>query len=153
MLHALTYSIIDYLETQIPEFTEVVWMHDNIKLTGKAKPFATVEQMREISDHLAAGRTDFQETYNFQIGVHTKTVGDRSKFSDRVKVALRQPNIPFLDTKGPTPVSSGFFVCDVTAVTPMPIRDVEDETNLHCAYIDVEVTIYRRNDNEINFTQ
>ena len=153
MIHALTYSLIQYLKTKAPELTEVVWMYDNITLTGKTKPFATVEQLDEDSETLAAGREDFEEIYRFQIGLHTRSVGERSKMSDKAKVALRQSDIPFLDTTGPAPVSAGFFVCDVTGVTPIPIKDVEDETNTHRVYLDVAVTVYRQNNDVINFTQ
>lgn len=152
MLHAITFSIIKHLDTQVTELTEVVWMYDGISLTGKVKPFSTVEQMAEESELLAAGRTDFDETYRFQIGLHANSVSQRSTLSEKVKTALRQPNITFYDTSGPAPVSAGFFVCDVNAVTPIPVEDSADNTNKHRVYFDVEVTIYRSNGDEV-FTQ
>ena len=152
MLHALTYSIIKHLDTQVTELTEVVWMYDGVSLTGRVKPFSTVEQMPEASDDIAAGRTDFEEVYRFQIGLHANSVSERSKISEKVKSALRQTNITFYDTTGPTPVSAGFFVCDVNAVTPIPVEDSADNTNKHRVYFDVGVTIYRGN-NDVTFTQ
>lgn len=152
MLHALTYSIINHLDTQVTELTEVVWMRDGIKLSGKTKPFSTVEQMPEASENLAAGRADFEEVYRFQIGLHANSASERSKLSDKVKTSLRN-SIPFYDTSGSAPVSAGFFICDVNSVSPIPVEDSADNTNKHRVYFDVSVTVYRRNDDGITFTQ
>ena len=108
--------------------------------------------MPEDSASLAAGRTDFEETYRFQVGLFTRSVGERSLFSERVKSALRQSIITFYDTSGTAPVSAGFFICDVDAVTPIPVENTADNTNMHRVYLDVSVMIYRANGGQ-NFTQ
>jgi hypothetical protein len=154
LLHALTYSIISHLDSQVPELTEVVWMYDGVSLTDRVKPFATIEQMPSSSAVIAAGRQDFEETYRFQIGLFANNISERSKLAEKVKSALKQSNISLLDTSQPFPPPTvGSFVCDVLAVTPIPVEDTADNTNKHRVYFDVEVMVYRGVADDLNFTQ
>lgn len=146
MLHELTYSIITHLKTQVPEFTDVVWIFDGVSLSGKTKPFGTVEQMQSNNEILAKEREYYATTYRFQIGLHASTIGERSKLQDRVRTALLQPDIELLDTSQPFPLPTvGFFYCDVTAEVPIPVESVSDETNKHRVYFDVEVYVQSKN--------
>ncbi|MGM0836043.1 MAG: hypothetical protein ACQEV7_07790 [Bacillota bacterium] len=152
MQHAITYSIIEHLRNQVPEASEVIWVYDGVSLSNRVKPFLTVEQMQTDNELLAAGRTDYGETYRFQIGLRARNISERSRLSDVMLHVLRQPNIPLLDTRvSPSPVI-GVFVCDVPAVTPMQSEDLSNETDKHRVYFDVEVEIQRVN-GEFNITQ
>lgn len=153
MIHALTYSLLAHLDTQVPELTEVVWYYDGVSLTNRAKPFATVEQMPEENELIAAGRLDYREIYHFQIGLFAQSAGERARLSEKLKQVLRQPDIPFLDTRNYPPVTAGFFVADVDAVTPVPNDDITDDTHKHHLYFDVSVGMYRVNGNGLSFTQ
>jgi hypothetical protein len=153
MLHALTYSIIEHIKAELPELTEVAWMYDGISLSDKSKPYAIVEQMREFSSNIASGRRDFEETFNFQIGMYTNSGSERTRLSEKLKRTLKSEHIPYFDTSGPAPVGAGFFVCDITFITPMNVEDSSDNTNKHRVYFDVEVSVYRNNGDEISFTQ
>jgi hypothetical protein len=141
MLHEITYSIITHLKAQISELNDVVWMYDGVSLTGRAKPFASVEQMPSGHELLASGRTTYDDAYRFQIGLMATSVSERTKLSDKMKNTLRQPNIALLDTSQFPPPEAGFFNCDVLAVTPMPVESAADETNKHRVYLDVEVSV------------
>jgi len=145
MLHALQYSIIRHLDDTVPELTEVVWLYDGVTLTGKTKPFAVVEQMQDDTTILAKERAYYETIYRFQIGMMARSSSERAKLQEKIRKALLQPNIPLFNTDGPTPTSSGFFYCDVTAVTPMPVENMADETNKHKVYFDVEVPVQLRN--------
>lgn len=152
MLHSLTYSLIRCLK-DVAMLTDVVWIYDGIELTGRTKPFSTVEQMQDDFIPIAAGRDDFQDIYRFQVGLYANSISERSKLTEAIKSQLRKSKIPFYNTSNPTPALSGFFVCDVTAVTPMSQDDVSNQTNKHRVYFDVEVTVYRSGSNDLNFTQ
>lgn len=145
MIHSLTYSIIAHLETQVTELTDVVWIYDDISLTSKVKPFGTVEQMQANTNVIAKEREYYETTYRFQVGLHAKSISERSKLQERVKIALLQSNIPYLDTSGPSPIADGFFYCDVNSEVPIPVESATDETNKHRVYFDVEVYIQRKN--------
>lgn len=155
MIHALTYSVVEHLRNQVPEVGgRVVWMYDGVALTGRKKPFVTVEQLVDTNAVLAAGRNDYTETYAFQIGIRARSVGERSKLSYAVTQALRQSEIPFYDTSWSAPVlTSQTFVTDVNAVTPLPAENANDDTDRHRAYIDISITINRTNYDGLNFTQ
>lgn len=128
-------------------------MYDGMSLSDKKKPYAVVEQMREFSSNIASGRRDYEETFNFQIGVYAKSGSDRTRLSEKLKRALKSEQIPFFDTSGSAPVSVGFFVCDITFITPMRVEDSGDNTNKHRVYFDIEISVYRNNGDEISFTQ
>ena len=141
MLHELTYSIITHLKAEVSELNDVVWMYDGVSLTGRAKPFASVEQMPSGHEMLAAGRTTYDDTYRFQIGLMATSISERSRLSDKMKNALRQPNLTLYQTSQFPATEIGFFNCDVLAVTPMPVESATDETNKHRVYLDVEVSV------------
>jgi hypothetical protein len=123
------------------ELNEVVWMYDGVSLTGRAKPFASVEQMPSGHELLAAGRITYDDIYRFQIGLMATSVSERSRLSDKIITALRQPNLTLYQTSQFPPTEVGFFNCDVLAVTPMPVESASDETNQHRVYLDVEVSV------------
>ncbi|MRX54700.1 hypothetical protein GJU41_12020 [Bacillus idriensis] len=145
MLHALTYSVITHLKATVPALKDVVWMYDGITLTGRTKPYVTVEQMQENMDVLAKERAYYEVIYRFQIGLRTNSISERSRLTEAVRMALMQPNIQLLNTNGPAPVSAGYFYCDITAVVPMPVDEMANETDKHRVYFDVEIITQYRN--------
>lgn len=145
MLHDLTYSLIAHLKSQVSDLTEVLWIYDGISLTKKAKPFSTVEQMQANTNIIAKERDYYETTYRFQVGLHAKSISERSKLQERVKLALLQADIPYMDTSGPSPSANGFFYCDVLSEVPVPVESATDETNKHRVYFDVEVYMQRKN--------
>ncbi|GMK47653.1 hypothetical protein PghCCS26_47830 [Paenibacillus glycanilyticus] len=153
MIHAITYSIVEHLKANIPDVAQrVVWLYDGVTLTGRVKPFITVDQLVNNGEVVAAGRRDYQQIYALQIGVHTRSVGERSKLPEVIERALRGP-IPLYDTDGATPVlTAQSFTASVTRITPISPEDVNDETNKHRAYLDVEIKYYVDSDG-LTFTQ
>lgn len=153
MIHALTYSIVEHLKASIPDVAQrVVWLYDGVTLTGKVKPFITVEQLVNNGAVMAAGRRDYSQTYALQIGAYTRSVAERSKLPEVIERALREP-IPLYNTDGASPVlTTQTFAASVTSITPIIPEDVNDETNKHRAYLDVEITYYVNSDG-LTFTQ
>jgi hypothetical protein len=145
MLHEITYSIIAHLKAQISELNDAVWMYDGVSLTGRAKPFASVEQMPSSTNVIAKEREYYETTYRFQIGLYATSVSQRTKLEEALRKTLLQPNIKLLDTSQFPPSEAGFFYCDVLAATPIPAESTADETNKHRLYFDVEVYAEFRN--------
>lgn len=145
MIHNLTYSLIAHLKTQVSELTDVVWIYDGISLSEKVKPFSSVEQMQANTNVITKEREYYETIYRFQVGLHARSISERSKLQERVKIALLQPNIQYFDTSGPSPSANGFFYCDVTSEVPVPVESATDETNKHRVYFDVEVYVQRKN--------
>lgn len=154
MLHELTYSLIAHLKAQVPELTEVTWIYDGVALTGKVKPFGTIEQMQSNTEFIAKAREYYATNYRFQIGLHAKSIAERSRLQERFRTALMMPEIELLDTTRPSPPPAiGFFYCDVNSEVPIPVESATDETNKHRVYFDVEVYVQRRNDGGNTFEQ
>jgi hypothetical protein len=154
MNHALTYSLISHLNTQVPELTEVVWIYDGVSLTNRTKPFGTIESLTDTSEVIAAGRTAYTETYAWTVGVRARNITERERLVATVITALRQRNIEFIDTRTyPPTASTQTFVADVIRSVPMPLEDISNETDKFRAYIDVEVEIQRENANGLAFSQ
>jgi hypothetical protein len=155
MLHELTYSLMAHLKAQVPELTDVVWIYDGVALTGKIKPFGTVEQMQSNTEFIAKAREYYATNYRFQIGLHAKTIAERSRLQERVRTALLMAEIELLETTwpSPAPLAIGHFYCDVNSEVPIPVESATDETNKHRVYFDVEVYVQRRNDGGNTFEQ
>lgn len=155
MIHALTFSLLAHLRTQVLEVgNRVTWMFDGVSISGTEKPFLTIESITDTNALIAAGRRDYEETYAWQIGVRGRTIAERERLTETVRTALRQRNIPFIDTRtNPPTESTQTFVADVIRTQPMPSDDISNETDRHRTYIDVEVAIYRVNSDSLNFTQ
>jgi len=146
LLHELTYSIIAHLRANVPELHDVVWMYDGVSLTGKTKPFATVEQMQSNTNVITKAREYIETYYRFQVGLFANSISERSRLQEKIRDVLLQPNITLYDTTKPSPPPAiGSFYCDVLAVTPMPVENPTDETNKHRVYFDVEVYVQRKN--------
>ncbi len=107
MQHALSYSIIEHIKAQVSEVNSVELLYDGVNLTDKEKPFVTVEMMPEANELLSAGRTDYEETYRYQVGVYCSNITEQLRLPGAVKEALRQPNITFYDTSAYPPVEAG----------------------------------------------
>ncbi|MBW3113488.1 hypothetical protein KYJ26_16665 [Bacillus sp. MCCB 382] len=145
MLHEITYSIIAHLKADVDELNDVVWMYDGVSLTGRAKPFASVEQMQANTNVIAKERSYYETTYRFQVGLYADSVSQRSRLEDSIRQALLQPNITLLNTSQFPPTEAGFFYCDVLAATPMPVESASDETGKHRLYFDIEVYVQVKN--------
>jgi hypothetical protein len=139
MLHELTYSIIAHLKAEVDELNDVVWMYDGVSLTGRAKPFASVEQMQSNTNVITKERSYYETTYRFQVGLFADSVSQRSRLEDSIRRTLLQPNITLLNTSQFPPTEAGSFYCGVLAATPMPVESASDETNKHRLYFDIEV--------------
>jgi hypothetical protein len=146
MLHAIQHSIIEHLRESVAELKDVVWMYDGIVLTGRVKPYVTVEQMQDNTTVLAKERAYYEVIYRFQIGLTANSAGERTKVQETVRKALLNPKITLYNTDGPRSTDAGFFYCDVTAVTPMPVDATADDTSKHRVYFDVEIPMEFRND-------
>ncbi|MGR6115801.1 hypothetical protein ACTHHL_04315 [Aeribacillus composti] len=149
MLFEIMISLRMYLDSKITESTKTQMIYDGVKLTGLTKPFLTLQHLMANDLILAAGRTSYQSTYNFQIGVFARDFQELIKLQEKVATELRKP-IPLYDE---TYTDTGkTFVCDVSDFSPIGNDDVASETFNFRGYFDVSVTILRDNGSK-EFTQ
>lgn len=142
MEYGLTLSIRQFLDVYVPEANEVVLIRDGITLTGKAKPFLTVEYLGDDNESLSAGRTSYEETYRFQVGIRARDIAELLKMQGKVKTLLRRPDgiILYDDTAVATDKR---FVVSVDGFTPIKNDDTSSDSENHRGYFDISVTLYR----------
>lgn len=151
MEYGLTLSLRQFLDVYIPEATEVVLMRDGISLSGRVKPFLTVEYLGDDGEILAAGRESYEETYYFQIGVRANNIAELLKYQGKVKTLLRRPDgITLYDDNAVA--TDKRFVVDVEGFTPIKNDDTSSDSDNHRGYFDVSVKIYR-DTGDVEYTQ
>lgn len=142
MEYGITLSIRQFLATYMPEASEVVLIRDGIVLSGKAKPFLTVEYLGDENAVMSAGHRSYEEVYHFQVGVFANNIGELLRLQSKVKTVLRRPDgIVLYDDSGVA--TQERFAVDVTGFTPITSDDTSNESENHRGYFDVSVTIYR----------
>lgn len=142
MEYGIALSIRQFLASYMPEANEVVLVRDGVSLTGKAKPFLTVQYLGDENELLTAGRTGYEETYRYQVGVHAENIGSLLRLQGKVKTLLRRPDGIVLYDDTATATDKRFAV-DVTGFTPIYNDDTSNTTENHRGYFDVHVTLYR----------
>lgn len=140
MVYGITLSIRQFLASYMPEVTEVVLMRDGVTLSGKTKPFLTVQYLGNEDELLAAGRTSYEETSRFQIGVHATDIAQLLKLETKVKTLLRRPDGIVRYTDEAIATEERFHV-DVGAFTPITNEDSSSTTANHRGYFDASVKI------------
>lgn len=136
MQHALQSSLIAHLRTLTG--LETLWHYGGIVLPASA-PFLVVEQMQNNNAILTKQREAVQSTYRFQVGLFAKTASDRAKTQDVIKRSLIFDEIEYLDTSKSPAVVDGFFRAELTAEVPFSVEEIEDVSQYHRVYFDIEI--------------
>lgn len=134
--HGLQHSIITHLRNKTG--LRVDWVFDGYKYPAE-KPFVTVEQMQNNIDTLTKQREAIQTIYRFQVGLHAKSATERARLQEQIKRIFLFDEITFLDTNKSPALASGFFMCDLTGVVPMPANDISNTSDYHRVYFDIEI--------------
>ena len=141
MVYSITLSIRQFLASYMPEVTEVVLIRDGVYLSGKTKPFLTVQYLGSQDELIAAGRSGYEETHRFQIGVHASDITQLLKLETKVKTLLRRPDGITRYTDSAVATDERFSV-DVDGFTPITNEDTSNTTANNRGYFDASVTIY-----------
>ena len=143
MEHLFTYSLRKYLDDYFPEISRAVIIEDGIVLTGYAKPFASIMYLGDNVEIEAAGRRSITQILRYQIGIYTRSVGERAILATALGELLRNPDgIPTYDIKTGLE-TKGRFVIDVEEYTPMNAQDSATETTHNHGYFIIAIEILR----------
>lgn len=144
-------SLRNYLDEIVTRATQVLVMRDGLVLSKVVKPFLTVDYLVTNVVVDAAGRTNYSETYRFQIGVFAKDNTERMRLHQEVLDAFHKPEgIPLRSATGA--LTNRNFVVDVSEFTPIANEDTANDTFNHHGYFTVSIEIYRDNGSK-TFTQ
>ncbi len=134
------FSLIEHLKRTIG--VDVLWVFDGMKKPTEAdKPYMDVEQMMNGIETVDKMREAFETTYRFQIGLYAQSSTQRATMQGMVTRTLIFDEVRLLDTYSSGFPAIGTLDVDVTAVTPISPENIEDKTNYHRVYFDIEVEI------------
>lgn len=144
-------SLRIYLDEVVERATQVLVMRDGLSLSKATKPFITIGYIVTNSSLDAAGRTNYSETYRYQVSLFETSNSALMQLQDAVATALRDADgIPVRDTKGV--LMNQNVLVDISEFTPLPNDDTANDTyNNHGTFV-VSTEIYRDNGSK-TFTQ
>lgn len=140
MQQNVQFSLIEHLKRTIG--VNVLWVFDGMKKPIESdKPYMDVEQMMNGLETVDKMREAIEITYRFQIGLYAQSSSQRATMQGDVTRTLIFDKVNLLDTSVSGFPTVGTLDVDVTAVTPISPENIEDKSNYHRVYFDVEVEI------------
>ncbi|PFA75808.1 hypothetical protein [Bacillus cereus] len=125
------------LKKTLEEFAPTTWMYDGVSLTGKAKPFLTVESLTGTIDRYS--KDNYVRNHLIQIGVYSDTVSNRNELQDRIIDRLERRPIDLYNTSLKVPTLIGFLYAEVSSCEPIPQVDVTQVTAKHLSFITIRI--------------
>ena len=119
------------------------WKYDGYQYPSQ-RPFITIEALMDERITLSKQRESVQVIDHLQIGYHASNIVDRTQMAEKIADVLTFEEIPYYDTQESAAVPSGFFVVEVTSVTPISPDDISNKSEYHRVYFDVEIEKIKR---------
>ncbi|MEH7456321.1 hypothetical protein V7183_03570 [Bacillus sp. JJ1127] len=124
------------LKKALEEFAPTTWVFDGVSLTGKAKPFLTIESLMGTIDRYS--KENYARNHLIQIGVYSDTVSNRNELQDRIIDRLERRPIDLYVTS-PTPTLVGFLYAEVLSFESVPQESTEQVTAKHRSFITITI--------------
>ncbi|PFJ15018.1 hypothetical protein COD67_07830 [Bacillus cereus] len=125
------------LKKSLEEFAPTTWVYDGVSLTGKAKPFLTIESLTGTIDRYS--KENYARNHLIQIGVYSDTVSNRNEIQDRIIDRLERRPIDLYDTSLKVPTLIGFLYAEVLSCEPIPQGDATQVTAKHLSFITIRL--------------
>ena len=130
-------DIMYSLKKSLEEFAPTTWVYDGVSLTGKAKPFLTIESLTGTIDRYS--KDNYTRNHLIQIGVYSDTVSNRNELQDRIIDRLERRPIDLYNTSAKVPKLIGFLYAEVSSCEPIPQADVTQVTAKHLSFITIRI--------------
>ena len=140
--HGLNRAIIRHLREKFPEI-RVDLKFDGYKMPVE-RPLIVVETMQNNNESISKQREAMQTIYRYQIGLFDANSVQLSINQERLQDVFNFEKFTFYDTLESPSEATGYFLCDLTAVVPMPNDDVSKGSNNHRVYFDIEIEDIKR---------
>ncbi|EJS63496.1 hypothetical protein [Bacillus cereus] len=125
------------LKKALEEFAPTTWVYDGVSLTGKAKPFLTVESLTGTIDRYS--KDNYARNHLIQIGVYSDAVSNRNEIQDKIIDQLERRPIDLYNTSLKVPKLIGFLYAEVSSCEPIPQADVTQVTAKHLSFITIRI--------------
>lgn len=125
------------LKKALEGFAPTTWIYDGVSLTGKAKPFLTVESLTGTIDRYS--KDNYARNHLIQIGVYSDTVSNRNELQDRIIDRLERQPIDLYNTSSKVPMLIGFLYAEVSSCEPIPQTDATQVTAKYLSFITIRI--------------
>ncbi|PFR72935.1 hypothetical protein CN936_25540 [Bacillus cereus] len=125
------------LKKALEEFAPTTWIYDGVSLTGKAKPFLTVESLTGTIDRYS--KDNYARNHLIQIGVYSDAVSNRNELQDKIIDRLERRPIDLYNTISKVPKLIGFLYAEVSSCEPIPQADITQVTAKHLSFITIRI--------------
>src|SRR5690606_28264498 len=98
-----------------------------------------IEPMQNNYEILAKQREAIETIYRYQIGLYEKNSIELSVMQEQLQDVFNFDRIAFYDTLKSPAELTGYFLCELTAVVPMPAGDITNKSEYHRVYFDIEI--------------
>ncbi|PGS78402.1 hypothetical protein COC69_15505 [Bacillus cereus] len=133
MLNDVMYS----LKKSLDFFAPTTWIYDGVSVSGKDKPFITIEDLSGKIDRFS--KENFSRDHLIQVGVYADKVFDRNDLQDKLINRFEKGSIYLYDTSKKNPERIGFFNAKVKDFEPLSQKDVEILTAKHLSFITITI--------------
>lgn len=140
--HGLNRSLILHLREKFPN-VRVDLKFDGYEIPAE-RPLIIVEPMQNNNEILTKQREAIETIYRYQIGLYEKNSVELSIKQERLQDVFNFDRFTFYDTLQSPAIQTGFFYCELTAVTPMPADDISKKSEYNRVYFDVEIKDTKR---------
>lgn len=140
--HGLNRSIVMHLRNKFPS-VQVDLKFDGYKIP-EVRPLIIVEPMQNNYEIIAKQRESIESIYRYQIGLLDINSVDLSINQERLQRTFNFDRFSFYDSLQSPPTLTGYFLCDLKAVTPMPADDITKNSEYYRVYFDVEIKDIKR---------
>jgi len=140
--HGINRSLILHLRDKFPE-AQVNLKYDGYEMSDK-RPLILIETMLNSNEFISKQREANQITYRYQIGLFDSNSAQLSINQERLADVFNYDKFPYYDTIQSPAVLTGYFLCNLTAVVPMPNDDLTKRSNNHRVYFDIEIENIKR---------
>ncbi|MBE5087618.1 hypothetical protein IGI03_06090 [Bacillus thuringiensis] len=130
-------NVMYSLKKALEEFAPTTWIYDGVSLTGKAKPFLTVESLTGTIDRYS--KDNYARNHLIQIGVYSDTVSNRNELQDKIIDRLERCPVDLYNTSSKVPKLIGFLYAEVSSCESIPQADVTQVTAKHLSFITIRI--------------
>lgn len=141
-IHSVQYSIIKFIDDNVPELKKVLWLNPDTTFTQNDLPLVTFEEIYTTSRNLDKLFGYGAESHYFQIDLRANTANELSLIREKIVKKLMGGLIPLYDTTQPFPPPVvGDLRVDVQMVNISQTSDSADIVNKHLANIDISIFV------------
>ena len=135
--HGLNRSLILHLREKFPN-VRVDLKFDGYEIPAE-RPLIIVEPMQNNNEILTKQREAIETIYRYQIGLYEINSVELSIKQEQLQQTFNFDTFEFYDWLQSPPKLTGYFLCELSAVVPIPPSEITKRSEYNRVYFDVEI--------------